>query len=146
MRCPIPRSVGAYKGGSSLVVNGDLDAENFLHLYKTDLSVNENTKVSITYNKASADDTSKMEVGVIFKNDPNTVVTFNVPQANKQTDGWVTKEISLGDYAGEEIAATGLQLRSTAPPTIADYQMNIGELKVTDGTAATLRRQPDRLP
>ena len=124
--------IGAYKGGSSLAVYGDLDAENFLHLYKTDLSVNENSKVSITYNKTSADDTSKMEVGVIFKNDPNTVVNFNVPQANKQTEGWVTKEISLGDYAGEEIAAIGVNF-DNGSSTIADYQMNIGELKVTDG-------------
>ena len=129
------QKVGAYKGGSSLVVSGDLDAENFLHLYKTDLSVNDNTKVSITYNKASADDASKMEVGVIFKNDPDTVVTFNVPQANKQTDGWVTKQISLGDYAGEEIAAIGLNF-DNGSGTIADYQMNIGELKVTDGSVA----------
>ena len=124
--------IGAYKGGSSLAVYGDLDAENFLHLYKTDLSVNQNSKVSITYNKTSADDASKMEIGVIFKNDPNTVVNFNVPQANKQTDGWVTKEISLGDYAGEEIAAIGVNF-DNGSSTIADYQMNIGELKVTDG-------------
>ena len=124
--------IGAYKGGSSLAVYGDLDAENFLHLYKTDLSVNENTKVSITFNKTSADDASKMEVGVIFKNDPNTVVNFNVPQANKQTDGWVTKEISLGDYAGEEIAAIGVNF-DNGSSAIVDYQMNIGELKVTDG-------------
>ena len=127
--------VGAYKGGSSLVVHGDLDEENFLRLYKTDLSVNENTKVSVTFNKASADDASKMEVGVIFKNDPNTVVTFNVPQANKQTDGWVTKQISLGDYAGEEIAAIGLNF-DNGSSAIEDYQMNIGELKVTDGSVA----------
>ena len=129
-------SVGAYKGGSSLVVNGMLDEENFLRLYKTDLSVEENTKVSITFNKSSADDASKMEVGVIFKNDPNTVVTFNVPQANKQTDGWVTKEISLGDYAGEEIAAIGLNF-DNGSSAIDNYQMNIGELKVTDGSAYT---------
>ena len=127
--------VGAYKGGSSLVVHGDLDEENFLRLYKTDLSVNENTKVSVTFNKASADDASKMEIGVIFKNDPNTVVTFNVPQANKQTDGWVTKQISLGEYAGEEIAAIGLNF-DNGSSTIEDYQMNIGELKVTDGSVA----------
>ena len=76
-----------------------------------------------------------MEVGVIFKNDPNTVVTFNVPQANKHTDGWVTKQISLGDYAGEEIAAIGLNF-DNGSGTIADYQMNIGELKVTDGSVA----------
>ena len=125
--------VGAYEGGSSLAVHGVLDEENFLRLYKTDLSVNENTKVSLTFNKASADDASKMEVGVIFKSDPNTVVTFNVPQANKQTDGWVTKQISLGDYAGEEIAAIGLNF-DNGSSTIADYQMNIGELKVTDGS------------
>ena len=124
--------IGAYKGGSSLAVYGYLDAENFLRLYKTDLSVNENTKVSITFNKTSADDASKMEVGVIFKNDPNTVVNFNVPQANKQTDGWVTKEISLGDYAGEEIAAIGVNF-DNGSSAIVDYQMNIGELKVTDG-------------
>ena len=124
--------IGAYKGGSSLAVYGDLDEENFLHLYKTDLSVNENTKVSITFNKTSADDASKMEVGVIFKNDPNTVVTFNVPQANKQTDGWVTKQISLGDYAGEEIAAIGVNF-DNGSGVIEDYQMNIGQLKVTDG-------------
>ena len=124
--------IGAYKGGSSLAVYGDLDEENFLHLYKTDLSVNENTKVSITFNKTSADDASKMEVGVIFKNDPNTVVTFNVPQANKHTDGWVTKQISLGDYAGEEIAAIGVNF-DNGSGVIEDYQMNIGQLKVTDG-------------
>ena len=124
--------VGAYKGGSSLAVYGDLDAENFLHLYKTDMSVNENSKVSITYNKVSADDASKMEIGVIFKSNPNTVVTFEVPDANKHTDGWVTKEVSLGGYAGQEIAAIGVNF-DNGSETIADYQMNIGQLKVTDG-------------
>ena len=128
--------VGGYNGGSSLVVNGTLDEENTLRLYKTDLSVNENTKVSVTYNKASATDSSKMELAVIFKNDPNTVVTFNVPQSGQQTDGWVTKEISLGDYAGEEIAVLGFNFDPGATD-IENYQMNIGELKVTDGTAYT---------
>lgn len=31
--------IGGYEGGSSLVVNGTLNADNFLRLYKTDLSV-----------------------------------------------------------------------------------------------------------
>ena len=77
-----------------------------------------------------------MELAVIFKNDPNTVVTFNVPQSGQQTDGWVTKEISLGDYAGEEIAVLGFNFDPGATD-IENYQMNIGELKVTDGTAYT---------
>ena len=124
--------IGGYNGGSSLVVYGDLDSENFLHLYKTDLSVGKNSKLSITYNKPSETDGSAMEIGVIFKNDPNTVVTFHVPQANKQTDGWVTRQISLGDYAGEEIAAIGVNF-DNGSGIIEDYQMNIGELKLLDG-------------
>ena len=125
--------VGGYNGGSSLVVKGTLDAENTLRLYKTNLAVNENTKVSVTYNKTSATDSAKMELAVIFKNDPNTVVTFNVPQANQQTDGWVTKDISLGDYAGEEIVSLGFNF-DPGKEAVEDYQMNIGELKVSDGS------------
>jgi len=128
--------VGAYNGGSSLVVNGTLDAENFLRLYKTDLSVNENSKISVTYNKASADDASSMEIGIIFKNSPDSVYTINVPNSGKQTDGWVTKNVSLDpEYVGEEIAAIGINFKNNNQ-TIENYQMNIGELKVTDGSVA----------
>lgn len=42
---------GAYNGGSSLVVYGGLDSENFLHLYKTDLNVTDNSKMNITFKK-----------------------------------------------------------------------------------------------
>ena len=42
------QTVNPYKGADSLVVSGKLDAENFLHLYKSDLSVNENSKASVT--------------------------------------------------------------------------------------------------
>lgn len=129
--------VGAYNGGSSLVVYGDIDAENFLHLYKTDLQVKEGSKFSITYNKVSATDSSAMEIGVIFKNAPDTVVTFTVPNSGKQTDGWVTKQISIPeDYAGEEIAAIGLAFKD-GKNGVKDYQMNIGEIKLTDGTNHT---------
>ena len=130
------QSVGAYDGGSSLVVNGKLDAENFLRLYKTDLQVKDSTKASITFNKVSATDSSTMELGVIFKNDPNTVVTFNIPRANQQTDGWVTREISLGDYAGEEIAAMGLVFKN-GKDAIDNYQMNIGQIKISDNAGYT---------
>ena len=128
--------IGAYDGGSSLAVHGTLDAENFLHLYKTDLSVTDSTSLSVTYNKTSETDDSKMELGVIFKSSPETVVTFHVPSANQKTDGWVTKQISLGDYAGEEIAAMGLVFQNGGT-AIENYQMNIGALSVTDGQSYT---------
>ncbi|MCI9274052.1 MAG: hypothetical protein HFE39_08905 [Clostridiales bacterium] len=125
--------IGAYKGGSSLAVYGKMDAENFLRLYKTDLSVNENSKISITYNKTSADDASSMEVGIIFKNSPDSVYTINVPNSGKQTDGWVTKNLQIDpEYAGEEIAAIGVNFKNNRQ-TIDGYQMNVGEIRVTDG-------------
>ena len=131
------QSVGGYEGGSSLVVNGTLNAENFLHLYKTDLAVSKDSKVSITYNKVSADDASAMEVGIIFKNSPDEVYTINVPNSGKQTDGWVTKTVQIDDaYAGEEIAAIGINFKNNRK-TIENYQMNIGELKVTEGADYT---------
>lgn len=128
--------IGGYNGGNSLVVNGTLDSENILHLFKTDMSVKDSTKVSITYNKSSVDDSSKMELGVIFKNAPDTVVTFNVPYSGKQTDGWVTKSINLGgaaegEYVGEDIAALCLVFDG-GKKVIDNYQMNIGEIKVSD--------------
>lgn len=130
------QKVGGYQGGSSLVVDGTLSAENFLRLYKTDLSVNENSKISVTYNKVSADDVSSMEIGILFKNAPDQVYTINVPNSGKQTNGWVTKTVSIDpEYIGEEIAAIGINFKNNRK-TIENYQMNIGELKVTDGSIA----------
>ena len=128
--------IGAYQGGNSLAVSGTLDSENFLRLFKSDLNVKDTTKFSITYNKVSATDSSKIELGVVFKNDPGTVVTFNVPKANEHTDGWVTKTVDLSDYAGEEIMAMGL-IFSNSADAIENYQVNVGEFRITDGTEQT---------
>ncbi len=125
--------VGAFDGGSSLVVYGDIDAKNTLHLYKTDLQVKENSKLSITYNKASKSDSSVMEIGLIFKNaSEDSMHTIEVPDSGRQTDGWVTKTLSIDpQYAGEEIAAICLVFQDENG--VKDYQMNIGELRLTDG-------------
>lgn len=124
--------VGGYKGGSSLVVKGDLNGENFLRLYKTDLGIGVDSKLSITFNKPSATDSSEMKVGLIFEDAPDKVEYIKVPQANKQTGGWVTETLDLSQYKGKTIATIGIAFDSTAGESI-DYQMNIGELKVSDG-------------
>ena len=54
--------VGAYNGGSSLAVYGALDAKNFMHLYKTDLEVKDNSKMEITFQKTSDDDLSLIHI------------------------------------------------------------------------------------
>ncbi len=130
--------IGGFNGGSSLVVSGDLDAENFLHLYKTDLDVIANSMASLTYNKPAADDDSSMALGLLFADNPDVVVKVPVPESGNQTDGWVTKDINLSSYAGKRIAAFGLVFDPGQSATIADYQMNVGQIRITDGSAAKL--------
>ncbi|TCN27501.1 endo-beta-N-acetylglucosaminidase [Mesobacillus foraminis] len=128
------KKVGAYTGGNSLVVNGTLDAENFLRLYKTDLQVEEGSKFSITYNKTSQDDSSVMSIGLIFKDNPEKVVKVEVPQSGKKTDGWNTANLDLSKYSGNEIAAFGIVFDNGDEEKIENYQVNIGQVKVSDGS------------
>lgn len=126
--------VGAYQGGSSLVVSGELNAENFLRLYKTDLDVKAKSKLSLTFNKSSKNDKSTMHIGLIFADDPDKVVKVEVPKSGKRTKGWETTELDLGAYAGKSIAAFGLVF-DPGQKAVPDYQMNIGEIRIYDGSA-----------
>lgn len=119
--------VGAYTGGSSLVVYGDITGSNSLHLYKTDLAVNENSKASITFKKTS-NDAVAMQLGLIFKDAPETTEKLDI--AGSETAGdWTTAEVDLSQYAGRNIAAITLEFAGQAE----GYQINVGGLKVSDG-------------
>lgn len=128
------RQIGAYQGGNSLVVNGDLNAENFLRLYKTELDVKATSKLSLTYNKSSANDGSTMHAGLILADDPNTVVKIPVPDSGKETKDWVSAELDLSAYAGKTIAAFGL-IFDPGKQAVDGYQMNIGQIRIADGSA-----------
>ncbi len=121
--------VGAYNGGSSLVVSGKLDAENFLHLYKTDLDVTSDSKMNVTFKKTS-DDEAKMKLGVIFADDPTKVVKLDIVDTDKKSDEWITSTVDFSGYAGKKIAAFGLVFTGTSDK----YQMNVGEMKYTSGS------------
>ena len=122
--------VGAYNGGSSLVVYGQVDAENFLHLYKTDLDVTDATKVDVTFKKTSQDNVG-MKLGVIFEDNTNEVVKLDIANSAETSDGWVTSTVDLSGYAGKKVAAFGLVFDGEAE----DYQVNIGRIAYTSGEA-----------
>ena len=122
--------VGAYQGGSSLVVYGAVDAENFMHLYKTDLDVAEDTQVSLTFKKSSEDNVA-MQLGLIFEDDTDTVVKLDVANSAAKSDEWVTSTVDLSAYAGRKVATMGLVFNGEAE----DYQINIGKLAYTTGEA-----------
>ncbi|MEK5238895.1 hypothetical protein NST99_24700 [Paenibacillus sp. FSL L8-0470] len=128
------QQLGGYNGGSSLAVNGNLSKENFLRLYKSELMLNSGSKMSVTYNKPSADDQSVMQAGIIFEDQPAVVVKVPLPDSGKKTAGWVTKELDLSAYAGKKIAAFGLVF-TPGQKTITNYQVNLGQIRIYDGSA-----------
>lgn len=120
--------VGAYDGGSSLVLYGELSGSDTMHLYKTDLNINANSKAYVTFKKTSSDNAS-MKLGLIFKDAPE--VTEKVAVENSETaGGWTTSAIDLSAYAGRALAAITLEFEGDAE----NYQMNIGGLKISDST------------
>ena len=127
--------IGGYDGSSSLVAKGPLSVEHFLRLYKTKMDINANSKLDITYYKSTADDASEMKVGLIFEENPNDVMYVSVPDSGKRSTEWTTATLNLSAYAGKTLAAFGLAFdpKETA---IADYQMNIGEISITDDQTA----------
>ena len=129
------QQIGAYNGGSSLAAYGGLEGENLIHLYKTDLDVGDNSKISFTYNKPSATDSSTMQLALVFKSAPENTVYLPIGNAGETTDGWRTVELDLAEYAGEELAAIGVQIDSET--AIQDYQVNFGQIKVSDGNSYT---------
>lgn len=131
------KKIGAYNGGSSLVVAGDLEAENLVRLYKTELDVKAASKMEITYQKPSASDGSEMKLALIFKDAPETVEYVTIPGTGTKTDGWKTATVDLSKYAGRQIATIGLAFTPKQQIPVENYQINIGEIRLTDGTNHT---------
>jgi len=126
------QQVGAYQGGSSLVLTGDLAADNYLRLYRTDLLVTAKSTLDLTYRKVSAGDASQLRAAVTFADDPGTVVRVPVAGSGAQSSGWSKASLDLSAYAGRRIATLGLVV-AAGPATIAGYQLNIGRITLNDG-------------
>ena len=130
--------VNPYNGGSSLAVYGKVDADNFMHLYKTNLDVTDASKLALTFQKTS-DDNVAMSLGVVFAKDinteNNTYTVTEIPLDNTvaASNGWVTSTADLSAYTGESIAMIGLYFKGASE----NYQMHIGQLKYTSGQNLT---------
>ena len=92
--------VGGYEGGDSLVLSGKLSSDNTIRLYKTDLDVAAGSKIDLTYNKLNSDD-SKLQLGLILADDPETVVPVDVTDGSAG-NGWKTASVDLSQYAGKK--------------------------------------------
>ena len=119
--------VGAWRGGSSLVVHGTMSKTTTLRLFKTRLAMTADTSMPITFRKSSKDH-GTMKAALVFADDPGRVVTVDVPGSGVK-GGWHTSTLRLGRFAGRTLTTLGLQF-APAP----DYQMNVGAISVRDGS------------
>ena len=120
--------VGGYEGGDSLVLSGKLSNDNTIRLYKTDLDVAAGSKIDLTYNKLNSDD-SKLQLGLILADDPETVVPVDVTDGSAG-NGWKTASVDLSQYAGKKIATLGLIVKWN----LADYSTIKNYLLYLDNT------------
>ena len=78
------------------------------------MSVTAGSKIELTYNKLNSDD-SKLQLGLIFADDTNTVVPVDVADG-AASNGWKTATVDLSQYAGKKIATLGLIVKAGANP------------------------------
>ncbi|NDI35929.1 endo-beta-N-acetylglucosaminidase [Chengkuizengella sediminis] len=122
----------AYYGGSSLKISGMVDADEptNIKLYKTNLTVDKDTELSITYqtNTNEAD----MKVGISLLDDPDQFIYLHKEDDEDEDDSmeeeWVTQVLKLEKYEGKQIAAISLYFESEED--VQDYTMSIGEMKL----------------
>ncbi|MFI7130919.1 hypothetical protein ACIBQ1_34885 [Nonomuraea sp. NPDC050153] len=126
------QKLGAYNGGSSLVLSGTLDSDNTVRLYKTDLQLAKGSTLDLTYNKPSASDDSELRLGLVLASDPTKVVQLPLTGSGQRTTGWTTRSVDLSAYAGQRVAALGLVVAAGARP-VQGYQVNLGALALRDG-------------
>lgn len=129
--------VGGYEGGDSLVLSGKLSNDNTIRLYKTDLDVAAGSKIDLTYNKLNRDD-SKLQLGLILADDPETVVPVDVTDGSAG-NGWKTASVDLSQYAGKKIATLKLYAvgadgsRSLATEAPLNEAAAVSDVKVEPG-------------
>ncbi|MEW9502199.1 endo-beta-N-acetylglucosaminidase [Jeotgalibacillus marinus] len=117
----------SYYGGSSLKVSGELNKENAtnLMLYKTDLPIEKDSEISITYKTSSS---PNMKIGISYDDEPDQFTYLDVEiRGNGE---WTTDKLELKKFEGKQIAAISLFFDSNKE--IEDFSINIGELKIYD--------------
>ncbi|QIZ05584.1 PKD domain-containing protein [Priestia megaterium] len=116
----------AYYGGSSLKLSGTIEADNPTHikLYKTNLPIQKDTEISLTYKTNLKK--PYMKLGVSFSDKPDQFVFFDVKKQSHNQ--WTTDTFKLKKYSDKNIAAISLLVESDEE--VKDFTTNIGEIEV----------------
>ncbi|MGL4989595.1 MAG: endo-beta-N-acetylglucosaminidase [Sarcina sp.] len=120
----------AYNGGSSLKVEGNLEAKNSnnIMLYSTDLDIKKDTNLEVMYKSNSAD--SKVQIGLCFGDDYSEE-NFTYVDLNKGNVGeWTNSNVSLNQFKGKKISA--ISLKVSGEQDINDLKVNLGSISIKE--------------
>src|SRR5699024_8551591 len=114
--------VGAYEGGSSLVVEGDLDGDALLRLFRTELEITATTDLALAVKVPSG--TVEITAALALSEDPGTLI--EVPLAlDHAAERWTIGRADLSEYSGETVTALGIGMH---PDQEQSVQINLGSL------------------
>lgn len=127
----------AYNGGSSLRIEGALNANDAvdLLLYKTQLALTADSKIDIIYNQG---DSQNVQMMVLVDFVDSTIPTAEFFLTPTTDDLWEDTTFFLDAYAGEQIATIGLKF--LAETAVSNYGVNIGNMKVHNGEALSVQK------
>ncbi|QHJ06914.1 endo-beta-N-acetylglucosaminidase [Hymenobacter busanensis] len=124
----------AYYAGNSVKLSGSLSGTNSatVKLFQTKLPVAANTALHLTY-KVPAAGPSNAKLALWFADNLATPELLDLGSATDTL--WNTTTFNLSTFAGRELAVIGVQAVAAVP--VAAYRLNLGQLKVFNGTLTT---------
>ena len=128
----------AYHGGNSIRFYGNLTAgqANQIMLYSTKVTVESGMKLGLTY-KGDQGFVSLVAYTGDAGTDSYEACEKTVFPLTRGADGvWTTEHVDLSNLAGKTLYAIGLQVESA--DDVTDYQVNLGQLTLTEKTRAAL--------
>ena len=125
--------VGAFEGGSSLVIEGALDGDARLRLFRTELEVSDSTRLEIVAQVPQG--SVELSIAIALASDPSTMI--DLPVAFDGASGWEIGTAELGEFAGQTITGVGISLHT---PQERHVQVNVGALKVSPAETKAPKR------
>lgn len=124
---------GGYDGGSSLVIEGDLDGSASLRLFRSELEITAATQIHVVAWRTSG---LSLSAAIAFSDDPGSLQEFPL-EFDGPEGGWSIGTADLGVRAGSTAVVLGLGLSSEGSERM---QVNIGAYTVSPSDTAAPRR------
>jgi endo-beta-N-acetylglucosaminidase D len=125
----------AYNGYGHLKLSGLLNGINTLPLFYTQLLVDADTYIDVTFRNGVSSSSVNVDAFIIFADAPNTKVYYAL---GSSATSWQTSRNSLGadigGHIGRTIQVIGIRVDGYSASPVANYDLLVGEIAVSKTT------------